>query len=75
MPRQTQSLPYLQSLGLVNQKPTTGSPVRSSPKAAARAEREAPFRGDLDGDGAPDRAVYLFPDLPGQDVAGEHHFS
>ena len=52
----------------------TGSLGPEQPQSGSTAESAARFRGDLDGDGTPDRAVYLFPDLPGQDVAGEYHF-
>ncbi len=54
--------------------PTIGSLGQEQPESGSTAERAALFRGDLDGDGAPDRAVYLFPDLPGQDAAGKYHF-
>lgn len=53
--------------------PTTGSPSGEPAAEGSAAAVAAAFHGDLDGDGVPDRALHLIPDLPGEDVLGEFH--
>lgn len=51
--------------------PTSEDPSTEGPSSTLAFN----FKGDLDGDGVPDRALYIIPNRPpGEDVLGEFHF-